>query len=703
MKKILQLNILLLIFLAGCSSTPKAPIPLPDYSRLTYIKNSAKDPKTKFKSLNEGEDILLSYLKAKNFEKNNLQDKACELWEEMSEYENFPLHSLVKLKLATNCAKEAPEELIINAQELSTDYLKNLKIESFYLAAKKYQLAEKQIFYGIQYQANLPNKADRLLILQELLSVTRNNIVPKEMMDKIQELIEKNSPRLATIIDETNRFDVAKDFEKNRDFEKSRNLYLEIINNSEDLKERIKSYNAYRTSFKIERKLDIFIEKTSEMELFIRQLLGLKPNDKELQEAWIDAKINYSRAVWTDHNNELAKEILTDALEAKIGTSSQLAMIYWIYGQIHLEEKENNNAVEKFNLALNQKNTNNTDQEENIVWSLVWTYYQNGNYKKQINLTDKILLLTQNHNFYYKLLFWKAKALRLQNKNSESDLYFNEIFQKDEFGFYGILSSMELNLPLSSLKKRTLHFKPSGNLILDWLIFTDEKDLARNELKLFQKNIKSIEDKKKYLPFYYYSEWISGGMNILLTYPQSERNNILKEFLPVFYPIFFEDEFNIAAKKFNVPLAYPLAISRQESNFNPRARSWADAFGLMQVIPEKASEISQKYHIQYNSIEDLYDPSVSTKIGIALLSELRHKNQGKFIQSTASYNASPNVVSKWEKERFNGNYLEFIESIPYEETRNYIKLVFRNYVTYKRILSEKSIILENDFFNKSFN
>ena len=150
-------------------------------------------------------------------------------------------------------------------------------------------------------------------------------------------------------------------------------------------------------------------------------------------------------------------------------------------------------------------------------------------------------------------------------------------------------------------------------------------------------------------------------------------------------------------------MAYPLAISRQESNFNPRARSWADAFGLMQVIPEKASEISQKYHIQYNSIEDLYDPSVSTKIGIALLSELRHKNQGKFIQSTASYNASPNVVSKWEKERFNGNYLEFIESIPYEETRNYIKLVFRNYVTYKRILSEKSIILENNFFDKSFN
>ncbi|MBC7430321.1 MAG: hypothetical protein H7336_17030, partial [Bacteriovorax sp.] len=72
------------------------------------------------------------------------------------------------------------------------------------------------------------------------------------------------------------------------------------------------------------------------------------------------------------------------------------------------------------------------------------------------------------------------------------------------------------------------------------------------------------------------------------------------------------------------------------------------------------------------------------------------------VQSTAVYNASSSAISVWEKERFNGDYLEFIESIPYEETRNYIKLVFRNYITYRRILAKEKIQVSQDFFAVSF-
>ena len=90
-------------------------------------------------------------------------------------------------------------------------------------------------------------------------------------------------------------------------------------------------------------------------------------------------------------------------------------------------------------------------------------------------------------------------------------------------------------------------------------------------------------------------------------------------------------------------------------------------------------------------------------LGVALLSDLRKKHKGRFIQSTASYNASDAAIATWEKERFKGDYLEFVESIPYEETRNYVKLVFRNYITYKRMLTSEGFYIEQDFFDKIFN
>ena len=82
------------------------------------------------------------------------------------------------------------------------------------------------------------------------------------------------------------------------------------------------------------------------------------------------------------------------------------------------------------------------------------------------------------------------------------------------------------------------------------------------------------------------------------------------------------------------------------------------------------------------------------------MTELSSIHKGKFAQTVASYNASPDAIKKWESERFNGNYIEFIEMIPYEETRNYIKLVFRNYVTYKRVLSKNNFKISPTFFEE---
>jgi soluble lytic murein transglycosylase len=130
---------------------------------------------------------------------------------------------------------------------------------------------------------------------------------------------------------------------------------------------------------------------------------------------------------------------------------------------------------------------------------------------------------------------------------------------------------------------------------------------------------------------------------------------------------------------------------RQESAFNPLARSSADAFGLMQLLPRVAKSSALKNNIPLNQDADLFKPHVNIPLGSAHLSDLWEKYNGQFILAVASYNASEKAIQNWLSTRYRGDSLEFIEDIPYEETRSYVKLVMRNLVFYQRIYATEPI------------
>ena len=85
------------------------------------------------------------------------------------------------------------------------------------------------------------------------------------------------------------------------------------------------------------------------------------------------------------------------------------------------------------------------------------------------------------------------------------------------------------------------------------------------------------------------------------------------------------------------------------------------------------------------------------KIGVKYLSNLIERFNGNVLYSLAAYNAGPERVDTWVKQWGTMPTQEFIEMIPYEETRNYIKLVFRNFITYKRLSNTEAFKLDKDF------
>jgi soluble lytic murein transglycosylase len=140
------------------------------------------------------------------------------------------------------------------------------------------------------------------------------------------------------------------------------------------------------------------------------------------------------------------------------------------------------------------------------------------------------------------------------------------------------------------------------------------------------------------------------------------------------------------------PLA--LAIIRQESEYDPRARSPAGAMGLMQLMPRTAKEVAKKNDIAFKSPDRLYEAQYNITLGSAYLARMISSYDGSYVMAIAAYNAGPGNVRNWSNQFGTpgnniDNAVNWIEKIPYVETRNYVQRVMENLQVYRHLASEK--------------
>ncbi len=129
------------------------------------------------------------------------------------------------------------------------------------------------------------------------------------------------------------------------------------------------------------------------------------------------------------------------------------------------------------------------------------------------------------------------------------------------------------------------------------------------------------------------------------------------------------------------------ALIRQESAFNPKVRSRAGARGLMQILPSTGRVLARQERQRY-SASDLYDPEVNIRYGTRYLKDILEAFDGRVDYALASYNAGPHRVKRWTGMDMTIPSEIFIEEIPFDETRAYVKLVLRNEMLYRRLYRE---------------
>jgi soluble lytic murein transglycosylase len=191
--------------------------------------------------------------------------------------------------------------------------------------------------------------------------------------------------------------------------------------------------------------------------------------------------------------------------------------------------------------------------------------------------------------------------------------------------------------------------------------------LAQGENQIGIDKISKLEDRKKPDELAQYQ-----ALKQQITYWQAR------------YPFPYLNEIEKWSQQQKINPLLVTAVMRQESRFQPKVKSTAGATGLMQVLPSTAKWIAPQIKMDAQKI-DLENESENIMYGTWYLDHTHEQYQNNSLLAIASYNAGPGNVSKWLQTLSKDDPDEFVEAIPFDETKNYVRQVFGNYWNYLRL------------------
>jgi soluble lytic murein transglycosylase len=152
----------------------------------------------------------------------------------------------------------------------------------------------------------------------------------------------------------------------------------------------------------------------------------------------------------------------------------------------------------------------------------------------------------------------------------------------------------------------------------------------------------------------------------------------------LYYPLGYAEHVRAAARAAGLDPYFVAAVIREESSYDPRARSGAGAMGLMQLMPDTARFVAQELGHPLAEVAALWEPPVNVALGSRYLAQLHARFRDPLL-AIAAYNAGPHRVQRWVAERPRADMEEFVDQIPFDETRGFAKRVYTSWHHYRRL------------------
>jgi len=373
----------------------------------------------------------------------------------------------------------------------------------------------------------------------------------------------------------------------------------------------------------------------------------------------------------------------------------------WIYEELNDLEK----ALEQYKAVQKHWPRNSFRYEAKFREAL--TLYRLGYYSSSVLIFKKIIDSRWSSIQKNRAKYWLALAYYKLDQNQEADELLVDLGKNVFLDYYSTKAYLRQKPKLDSLLFTSTSLIKDENpfeKIIASINYNDEKysrlflinELMGTEYVLHELDRKIYKPKdlagwvtkaEMYKKFGDYNDAFKIYDMIDYTYFGEydilEKPFILKEK----YPFYFDTHIGDYSADRKLEKYFILAIIRAESGFDKNAHSWANAYGLMQIIPRTAKELASELNLNYSNPEDLFEAELNIQLGIYYVSKLakRYDNQKEYI--LAAYNAGPHRVSRW-KNYNNNETIDFLtENIEFSQTRNYIKKVMKNYWIYS-ILEE---------------
>lgn len=374
---------------------------------------------------------------------------------------------------------------------------------------------------------------------------------------------------------------------------------------------------------------------------------------------------------------------------------------------------------------------------DDAIWFIAWNAYRLGDHPSALQTLRALRREYPRSKLVQRSHYWEARILAAAGRHEEAARAYQTTITHDPTDYYAVYSQLrleelaqrvhpeqpthvtirELSRPqVASLdddepsgyttaddeeavrpveRERRL---PPGSAVFDWT--TDEGRRAlrlmtlgfEDEATELVRRLKSLpgidEDTERYARarlLYSLGDYY-GAFKIAAVYFREDTaggySPRYRETFEMLYPFAHRELVEAAQREWGLSPFLLLSVIRQESAFNDRARSWVSARGLMQIIPPTAEQIART--LQFDDFHPglLNDPSINVRFGAWYLRALLDTYRGHPLLALGGYNAGPIAMTRWVEARSTLQTDEFVEEIPYTETRGYVKRIVANLAHY---------------------
>jgi soluble lytic murein transglycosylase len=329
-------------------------------------------------------------------------------------------------------------------------------------------------------------------------------------------------------------------------------------------------------------------------------------------------------------------------------------------------------------------------------WELGWSLYRAHRYRDAALAFRQ--LSARGPGFRLAGLYWAARALDAVPEKTAAAALYRELASRAPHTYYGVLALRRLKGPAPApvaapirlpadpiaLLEPDRHFQKSRAL---WRLGFEGHALL--ELETLGRDA-VVESERAYGLGVAFAQIGEAGRSLRYLRrafggaAEAGTPGLTEQFWKLFYPFGYADVVRDAARRTGLDPFFVAAVIREESSYDARARSWVGAIGLMQLMPDTARVVAGTTGVRLAEPAGLWEPPVNILLGTHYLAQLRQKFQEPLL-AVASYNAGPHRVQRWREQYRTPDLEEFVDQIPFDETRAFVKRVYASWHHYRRL------------------